>query len=124
MRSSQPGKDLLQKESLPTALEGIDTAYYLVHSMGTGEGFEEFDRQAAKNFGDAARAAGVRHIIYLGGLGDESETLSAHLRSRQEVGRILRASGVRVTSWPPGMPRDRNPGSTRLGDETGCPTGT
>jgi uncharacterized protein YbjT (DUF2867 family) len=89
--------DLLQKESLPTALEGIDTAYYLVHSMGTGEGFEEFDRQAAKNFGDAARAAGVRHIIYLGGLGDESETLSAHLRSRQEVGRILRASGVRVT---------------------------
>ena len=89
--------DLLEKASLPCALEGVHTAYYLVHSMGTGDGFEEFDRRAAENFGDAARAAGVQHVIYLGGLGDESETLSPHLRSRQEVGAILRASGVRVT---------------------------
>jgi uncharacterized protein YbjT (DUF2867 family) len=89
--------DLLEKASLPDALAGVHTAYYLVHSMGTGDGFEEFDRRAAENFGDAAHAAGVQHVIYLGGLGDESETLSPHLRSRQEVGRILRASGVRVT---------------------------
>ena len=89
--------DLLEKGSLPDAMEGVHTAYYLVHSMGIGDGFEEFDRRAAENFGDAARAAGVQHVIYLGGLGDESETLSPHHRSRQELGRILRASGVRVT---------------------------
>ena len=86
------GGDALDRASLDGALEGVDVAYYLIHSM-EGEDFREEDRRAAENFGAAARAAGVSRIIYLGGLGS-SDDLSAHLASRQEVGRILRASGV------------------------------
>lgn len=86
--------DLLDADSLAPAMEGVDTAYYLVHSMGTGGSFERKDRQAAANFASAARAAGVRRIIFLGGLGEESPKLSAHLASRHEVGEILRTSGV------------------------------
>jgi uncharacterized protein YbjT (DUF2867 family) len=88
--------DVLDRPSLDGALNGIETAFYLVHSMGSAGSFEEADRQAALNFGAAAKAAGVRRIIYLGGLGDASEELSPHLRSRQEVGEILRQSGVQV----------------------------
>ncbi len=91
--------DVLQIESLRTALAGIDTAYYLVHSMGTGKDFEDEDRLAARNFAEAARFCGVRRIIYLGGLGDEQQPLSKHLRSRQEVGHILRESGVQVIEF-------------------------
>jgi len=86
--------DLLDREGLDAALRGVDTAYYLVHSMGSSGAFEEADRRAAHNFADAARAAGVGRIIYLGGLGSEDEALSPHLRSRQEVGRILKESGI------------------------------
>jgi len=86
--------DVLDRSSLDEALRGVKVAYYLVHSMGSTGSFEENDRVAAHNFGAAARAAGVERIIYLGGLGDDKETLSPHLRSRQEVGRILRESGV------------------------------
>ncbi len=93
-----PG-DVLDRPSLDRALLGVDVAYYLVHSMGSGGSFEETDRQAAKNFGEAAKAAGVGRIIYLGGLGGEEEALSAHLRSRQEVGQILRQSGVPVLEF-------------------------
>ena len=85
--------DVLEPESLEKAFEGVDTAYYLVHSLGGGEDYEEKDRQAARNFGRAALKAGVRQIIYLGGLG-RGENLSPHLASRHEVGRILRESGV------------------------------
>lgn len=88
--------DVLDRPSLTTAFQGIDTAYYLVHSMGTSGDFENEDRLAAKNFGEAARQAGVQRIIYLGGLGDSSESLSSHLRSRHEVGELLRESGVVV----------------------------
>ena len=93
--------DVLQPETLPPALRGIDLAYYLIHSMGNaGDArFETQDRSAAENFGRAAREAGVRRIVYLGGLGDESESLSPHLRSRHEVGRVLRASGVPVIEF-------------------------
>lgn len=87
--------DLLDRSSLDRAMAGVDAAYYLVHSMGS-ESFEEADVIAARNFGDAARAAGVKRIIYVGGLGSEEEVLSPHLRSRQEVGRILREYGVPV----------------------------
>jgi len=76
--------------TLDAALQGVDTAYYLIHSMGTGGDFERNDRRAARNFAAAARRRGVRRIIYLGGLGDQGEQLSPHLRSRQEVGEILR----------------------------------
>jgi len=86
--------DVLEPGSLETAFVGIDTAYYLIHSMGQARGFEDLDRQAAENFGQAASRAGVRRIIYVGGLGDDEDALSPHLRSRQEVGRILRESGV------------------------------
>ncbi len=88
------GGDVLDPASLTAPFQGVDTAYYLIHSMGSAGSFEEEDRQGARNFAQAARAAGVRRIIYLGGLGVESELLSAHLRSRHEVGGILRARGV------------------------------
>jgi len=90
------GGDLLRPDTLPPALKGVHTAFYLVHSMGSAGAFEEEDRRAAANFGDAARRAGVRRIIYLGGLGAAEGGLSPHLRSRQEVGEILRLSGVPV----------------------------
>ncbi len=85
--------DLLEFESLAPAFEGVDTAYYLIHSMAAGDGFEQLESRSAENFACAARAAGVRRIIYLGGLGGDDD-LSAHLASRQQVGQILRASGV------------------------------
>ncbi len=85
--------DLADADSLGPALAGVGTAFYLVHSMGSDGGFAEQDRMAAQNFVHAARTAGVRRIIYLGGLGGD-KALSAHLESRQEVGRILRESGV------------------------------
>jgi uncharacterized protein YbjT (DUF2867 family) len=77
-------------------MAGVGAAYYLVHSMGPGQDFEGLDREAAQCFGAAARASGVERIVYLGGLGDESAGLSSHLRSRHEVGHVLRDSGVRV----------------------------
>jgi len=88
--------DVASGAGLAAALSGIDTAYYLIHSMGSVAGFEEQDRRAARNFGAAARAAGIRRIVYLGGLADERRELSPHLRSRLEVGRLLRESGVPV----------------------------
>lgn len=91
--------DVLDRPSLDSALRGVDAAYYLVHSMGSSGSFEEADRQAALNFGQAAKAAGVGRIIYLGGLGRDDEALSPHLRSRQEVGQILRESGVPVLEF-------------------------
>lgn len=90
--------DVLDRASLDAALSGIDTTYYLVHSMGASS-FEEADRTAAQNFGQAARAAGVRRIIYVGGLGSDTGPLSPHLESRQEVGHILRESGVPVLEF-------------------------
>src|SRR6202043_498940 len=70
------------------------TAYYFVHSMGSVGQFEEEDRQAAQNFADAAREQGAERIVYLGGLGNQDQALSAHLRSRHEVADILRSSGI------------------------------
>jgi uncharacterized protein YbjT (DUF2867 family) len=88
--------DVMDPEALAAALEGVDAAYYLVHSMAESGDFESLDREAATRFGEAARRAGVRRIIYLGGLGDERDALSSHLRSRHETGACLRASGVPV----------------------------
>jgi uncharacterized protein YbjT (DUF2867 family) len=85
--------DVLDPTSLEAAMRDVDTAYYLVHSMGSTGDFEDEDRRAARLFGQAANAAGVRRIVYLGGLGSGSE-LSPHLHSRHEVGEILRQSGV------------------------------
>ena len=80
----------MERASLDAAMAGIHTAFFLVHSMGAMGRFEELDRVAATNFADAARTAGVSRIIYLGGLGDSSSDLSTHLKSRQEVGEVLR----------------------------------
>lgn len=87
--------DVLNAESLGPALAGVESAYYLIHSMGSGRDFEDQDRRGARNFAFAAQRAGVRRIIYLGGLG-HGQALSPHLRSRHEVGEILRESGVPV----------------------------
>lgn len=94
--------DCLDSASLGPALAGVDTAYYLVHSMSGGGDFAEQDRVAARHFGQAAHVAGVRRIVYLGGLGSENDTgapLSDHLRSRQETGALLRESGVPVIEF-------------------------
>ncbi|WP_149184578.1 SDR family oxidoreductase [Streptomyces sp. TRM49041] len=92
--------DVTDEESLRDAMVGVRVAYYLVHALGGGSGFEETDRRAATLFGAQARAAGVRRIVYLGGLtpaGVPERQLSPHLRSRSEVGRILLGSGVPTT---------------------------
>jgi uncharacterized protein YbjT (DUF2867 family) len=92
--------DVLDADAVGAAMEGVETAYYLVHALGTGAGFEETDRKAARIFAERARAAGVRRIVNLGGLtprGVPRDRLSPHLRSRAEVGEILLASGVPTT---------------------------
>jgi uncharacterized protein YbjT (DUF2867 family) len=85
--------DALDPASLERAMRGVVTAYYLIHSMDASRDFESLDRAAARNFANAAGIAGVRRIVYLGGLG-AGRGLSSHLASRQEVGQILRSSGV------------------------------
>lgn len=90
--------DVLDPDSLRAALKSVHTAYYLVHSMGSGGDFAELDRRASLCFAAAAREAGVRRIIYLGGLGS-GEALSPHLASRREIGRLLRDSGIPTTEF-------------------------
>lgn len=91
--------DCLDEASLSRAMAGVHTAYYLVHSMAEGPYFAEMDRRAALNFSRAAARAGVRRIIYLGGLTGDDGSLSPHLKSRAETGDILRASGVPVIEF-------------------------
>ena len=91
--------DVLNPASLAGALSGINVAYYLVHSMLDGKGFERRDLNAAEGFGRAAASAGVARIIYLGGLGDPNANLSSHLRSRQDTGKALSLGGVPVTEF-------------------------
>ena len=90
--------DVLDIETLRSALDGIDVAYYLVHSMGSAGSFADEDRLAATNFATAAAESGVRRIVYLGGLGAGPD-LSSHLASRQEVGQILSHFGVQVVEY-------------------------
>ena len=89
----------LDIDSLEKALVGIETAYYLIHSMGDIEDFEQTDRRAAENFAQACSNQNVKRIVYLGGLGDPSDELSKHLRSRQEIGDILRTSTASVIEF-------------------------
>ncbi len=89
--------DVFKPETLSAAMAGIDVAYYLIHSMRGGQDFHERDLTAAKNFADAARAAGVSRIVYLGGLGEPGEALSPHLHSRHETGEALTHAGIPVT---------------------------
>jgi uncharacterized protein YbjT (DUF2867 family) len=88
--------DVSDPAGLPAAFAGVDVAYYLIHSLGSAD-FERRDADAARAFAAAAADAGVERIVYLGGLGANDGTLSAHLRSRREVEDILRAGSVPVT---------------------------
>lgn len=88
--------DVEDPASLGRALQGCTAAYYLVHSLESAD-FEKRDAAAARAFGQAGAAAGIEQIVYLGGLGDDSDELSAHLRSRREVEGLLAVSGVPVT---------------------------
>ena len=95
--------DALNPQSLVAALQNVDAAYYLIHSMGGSTEYDERDRRSARNFGVVAALCGVRRIIYLGGLGNPQTNLSDHLRSRQETGDVLRQSGVPVTEFRAGV---------------------
>jgi uncharacterized protein YbjT (DUF2867 family) len=91
--------DVLDPASLLTVMSGVTAAYYLIHSMSGSTDFDQRDLQAARNFGNVARADGVERIIYLSGLGDPQTDLSKHLRSRQQTGQALNESGVPVTEF-------------------------
>ncbi|MEC3981647.1 NAD(P)H-binding protein [Amycolatopsis sp. H20-H5] len=88
--------DVHDEDSLRSALDGVDSAYYLVHSLDEDD-FEQRDADAARAFAHAAADAGLRRIVYLGGLGDDADDLSAHLRSRRQVEELLGSAGVPVT---------------------------
>lgn len=92
--------DVFDSESLRAALSGVDLAFYLIHSMNARQhDFAKADREAAVNFGKAAKAQRVQRVVYLGGLGDADAGLSAHLRSRQDVGELLRVHGPTITEF-------------------------
>ena len=96
--------DVLNFDSIDEVLKGIDVAYYLIHSMSAGENdFADMDMRAAENFSLKAKSAGVKRIIYLGGLGSQDDNLSPHLLSRQQTGEMLRKSGISVTEFRAGM---------------------
>jgi uncharacterized protein YbjT (DUF2867 family) len=95
--------DVLEMDSLLPAMAGVESAYYLIHSMMAGSGFHERDQRAAINFSRAAQQAGVRRIIYLGGLGDPVTDLSQHLRSRHETGQALQSAGVPLIEFRAGV---------------------
>lgn len=94
--------DVHDPATLAQALTGAQVAYYLVHSLDSAD-FERLDAQAARSFGEAAAAAGIQRIVYLGGLGRDRDDLSPHLRSRREVERLLAAGGVPVTTLRAGI---------------------
>jgi uncharacterized protein YbjT (DUF2867 family) len=94
--------DVHDATSLDEALAGADAAYYLVHSLDDAD-FLRKDAEAARNFAEAAGRAGLRRIVYLGGLGDDADALSAHLRSRREVEKLLASGGVPVTTLRAGI---------------------
>jgi len=88
---------------LSVAMQGVDVAVYLIHSIGQGAGWANREQRDAESFARAAAAAGVRRIVYLGGLGRDDDLLSDHLRSRHEVGHLLASSGVEVTELRAGV---------------------
>jgi uncharacterized protein YbjT (DUF2867 family) len=95
--------DVLQPQNLAPLLQGVSSAYYLIHSMKGGSNYSDRDLNAAENFSVAAHLAGVERIIYLGGLAKDDTDLSEHLRSRRLTGEALRSGGVPVTEFQAGV---------------------
>lgn len=95
--------DVTTPESLPHAMQGVRAAYYLIHNMAAGRGYERLELEAARNFAQAAQRAGVEQIIYVGGLANPQDNLALHLRSRIETGEALREAGVPVTEFRAGV---------------------
>ncbi len=95
--------DVTAPDSLAQALTGVETAYYLIHNMSHGHGYTSLELDAARNFTHAAEAAGVKHIIYLGGLADPEQHIAPHMRSRIETGKVLREGKVPVTEFRAGV---------------------
>ncbi|HJS20932.1 MAG TPA: DUF2867 domain-containing protein [Anaerolineales bacterium] len=95
--------DVTIPSTLPAALEGVQTAYYLIHNMTRGHGYTELELQSAHAFASAAEQAGVEHIIYLGGLADPEQHIALHMRSRIETGHVLRQGSVPVTEFRAGV---------------------
>jgi uncharacterized protein YbjT (DUF2867 family) len=95
--------DVTIPSTLPAALEGVHTAYYLVHNMTYGHGYTSLELDSARAFSSAAEDAGVEHIIYLGGLADPEQHIAPHMRSRIETGRVLREGDVPVTEFRAGV---------------------
>lgn len=92
--------DLLSFKSIQNSFKGVDVAFYLAHSMDSKNDFQQLEYEAATNFTRAAVESGIKRIIYLGALGSEQEgSLSSHLKSRKEVGNILRNSGIQVIEF-------------------------
>ncbi|MFX0143971.1 MAG: DUF2867 domain-containing protein [Candidatus Hodarchaeota archaeon] len=95
--------DVLDPSTLETAFDGVQAAYYLIHSMMAGSEYHQRDLKAARQFGSFAQGAKLQRIIYLGGLGDPNADLSRHLRSRQQTGEALREAGVPVFEFRAGV---------------------
>ncbi len=96
--------DVTRPATLPAAMRGVRVAYYLIHSMSAGHGYDRLDLESARNFAQAAKAAGVEHIIYVGGLADPGDpNLALHLKSRIETGQALAEAGVPVTEFRAGV---------------------
>jgi len=95
--------DVMNPESLVHAFDGVDTAYYLIHNMSHGRGYTAIELDGARNFAEAAQAAGIQHIIYLGGLADPEQHIAPHMRSRIETGKVLRQGKVPVTEFRAGV---------------------
>ena len=95
--------DVMDASTLAPAFEGVQIAYYLIHNMASGHGYTERELEGARNFALAAEAAGVQHIIYLGGLADEEQHIAPHMRSRIETGATLRQGKVPVTEFRAGV---------------------
>ena len=95
--------DVMVPSTLPAALDGVHTAYYLIHNMTSGKGYTSRERSGAGTFVEAAAQAGLEHIIYLGGLADQSREISYHMRSRMDTGETLRASNIPVTEFRAGV---------------------
>ena len=97
-----PG-DVIDSASLTPAMDGVNIAYYLIHNMTAGHGYTEIELQGARNFAEAAEAANIQHIIYLGGLADPEQHIAPHMRSRIETGVTLRKGKVPVTEFRAGV---------------------